>query len=259
MNYGLYVSASGMMTNLYRQDVFANNLANVETDGFKPRVPVIKQRDPAVVEKKLNSTLSKQMLDKLGGGVLVGPSRINFAPGQIKHTGQPLDIALTGRKTFFAVQYANDKGQPTVGLTRDGRLQRNGQGQLVTPAGDPILDPNDQPIVVSGAAPVSINAAGQVMQGGSEVAQIQVSRVADTSGLKKVGNDVFAMTGSKDPRTAVAHPSVRVGYVEGSGVDPIRALMQLISATKAVSGNATMIKYQDQMMGDAINQLGQVS
>ena len=259
MNYGLYVSASGMMNNLYRQDVFANNLANIETDGFKPRIPVTKQRDAEVVENKLSSTLSKRMLDQLGGGVLVGPSRINFAPGPLKHTGEPLDVALTGRNTFFAVRYAASDGQPTVGLTRDGRLSLNADGQLVTPAGDPILDSNDQPITVSGSAPVSINAQGQVMQAGTAVATLQVAKVGDTSTLEKIGNNVFAMTGGKDPRTIETNPIVRPGYIEGSGVDPIRALMRLMDASKAVSGNATMIKYQDQMMGGAINQLGKVT
>lgn len=259
MNYGLYVSASGMMTNLYRQDVFSNNLANVETDGFKPRVPVIKQRDAEVVEDKLSSTLSKRMLDQLGGGALVGPSRVNFAPGPLKHTGHPLDVALTGRHHFFAVRYAGSDGQPTVGLTRDGRLSTNADGTLVTPAGDPVLDANDQPIIVNTSAPVSINAQGQVMQNGSAVASLQVARVGDTSSLEKVGDNILAMPRNKDVRTIETKPNIRPGYLEASGVDPIHALMQLMAATKSISGNASMVKYQDQMMGGAINQLGKVT
>ena len=70
MNYGLYLSASGVLTNLYRQDVFSNNLANVETVGFKQDLPSIRQRAPESIEQQFGSDVSKRLLDKLGGGRL---------------------------------------------------------------------------------------------------------------------------------------------------------------------------------------------
>ena len=72
MNYGMYLSASGVLTNTYRQDVYANNLANAQTVGFKVDVPSIKQRDPESIEDDLGYSVSKDMLDRLGGGVLAG-------------------------------------------------------------------------------------------------------------------------------------------------------------------------------------------
>ena len=80
MNYGLYLSASGVLTNLYRQDVFANNLANSETVGFKPDSPTVRQREPEAIEDNLGLGASQRLLDKLGGGVLAGPQSIRFSP-----------------------------------------------------------------------------------------------------------------------------------------------------------------------------------
>ena len=87
MNYGLYLSASGVLTNTYRQDVFANNLANVETPGFKPDLPSIRQRDPEAIEDNLGFQGSNELLDRLGGGVLAGQQRINFNQGTLRPTG----------------------------------------------------------------------------------------------------------------------------------------------------------------------------
>lgn len=259
MNYGLYVSASGVLTNLYRQDVFANNLANVETTGFKPDIPAIRQRDPESIEDRLGYELSHRLLDRLGGGVLAGPQRISFSMGPLEKTSGPLDVALTQRDQFFAIEYHDPRtGQVQVQLTRDGRFIPNAQGELVTPAGHRVLDPMDQPIVLAPDAEAQIDPAGRIIQNGVEVARLQVARVTDLDALVKQGENRFTL---KNPqaRQVLPNPTVHAGFLEGSAVDPIDALMKLIAATKAVSGNARMIQYHDLLMDRAINTLGRVA
>lgn len=112
MNYGLYLSASGVLTNMYRQDVIANNLANVETVGFKLDLPSIRQRDPESIEDSFGSDVSKRLLDKLGGGVLAAQQRINFSPGPIEKTGAPLDVALDSPGAFFCGQRRQRSTKP---------------------------------------------------------------------------------------------------------------------------------------------------
>lgn len=258
MNYGLYVSASGVLTNMYRQDVFANNLANVETAGFKPDVPAIRQRDPEVIEDQLGGELSQRLLDRLGGGVLAGPQRIDFTPGPLQKTGNPLDVALHEPDQFFAVRVTGPNGKEQVQLTRDGRFTRNGQGELVMPDGHRVLDVDDQPIVVPGDAPVTIDPVGRVIQHGEEIARLQVARIEEPGRLTKQGGNRFAFAGS-DPRQVLDNPTVQPGFVESSGVDPITALMNLIASTKAVSGNAEMLRYHDMLMDRAVNTLGRVA
>lgn len=261
MNYGLYLSASGVLTNLYRQDVFSNNLANVETVGFKQDLPSIRQRDPESVEEQFGSDVSKRLLDRLGGGVLAGQQRIGFTPGPTRNTGAPLDVALDSPDTFFAIGVDDAQtGQSATRLTRDGRFSRNDEGYLVTvTGGHSVLDTNDRPIRVDDDAPVTIDKSGRVLQQGEEIAQLQVTSVTDTNRLVKEGQNLFRFDGPEDLRKPADLATVRPGFVEASGVDPIKALMQLISATKAVTANGNMIRYHDLLMDRAVNVLGRVA
>lgn len=259
MNYGLYLSASGVLTNMYRQDVFANNLANTETAGFKIDLPAIRQRDPQAIEGQFGGDVSQRLLERLGGGVLAGPQRISFAPAPLQKTDNPLDVALTEENQFFALRVDNPRtGAAETQFTRDGRFTRNAAGELVTVAGHRVLDVNDQPIVVPGDAPAEVDPAGRVIQGGAEVARIQVAHVADTDQLAKRGGNRFALENA-GAKQVVAQPDVQAGFIESSGVDPIKALMQMIGATKSVSGNAEMIRYHDMLMDRAVNTLGRLA
>lgn len=259
MNYGLYLSASGVLTNLYRQDVFANNLANLETVGFKPDLPSIRQREPEAVEDLAPLDASNDLLERLGGGVLAERQRINFSTARLEQTGNPLDAALFEDNRFFAVRDTNAQGETSVRLTRDGRFHVNAQGTLTLPSGQAVLDVNDQPITLSRAAgPARIEADGSITQNGETVARVQIARVDDTEALAKAGEGLFRMTGS-DLRKADPMAQVRPGYVEGSGVDPFKALMDLTAATKSATGNADMIRYHDSLMDKAVNTFGRVS
>jgi len=258
MNYGLYLSASGVLTNTYRQDVFANNLANVETPGFKPDMPSIRQRDPEAIEDNLGFEGSNELLDHLGGGVLAGRQRINFAQGAYRATHNPLDAALTDKNQFFAVQITDSNtGKTQVRLTRDGRFTLNGARELVTQSGKRVLDTSDQPIILDGPGRARIAGNGQVMLNDQPIAQLQVAKVDNLDGLTKRGQGLFVFEGA-DPREAVKVPDIKPGYVEASGVDPITTMMQVVAATKAATGNANMIKYHDQVLDRAVNTLGRV-
>lgn len=261
MNYGLYLSASGVLTNLYRQDVFSNNLANVETVGFKQDLPSIRQRDAEAVEEQFGSDVSKRLLDRLGGGVLAGRQRIGFNPGAMRKTGGPLDVALDSPDAFFAIGIENTPaGQSPIRLTRDGRFSRNHEGYLVTVAGGHrVLDTNDLPIRLNSDAPVTIDKSGRVLQQGAAVAQVQVTSVTDTRRLVKDGQNLFRFDGPDDLRRPALLATVRPGFVEASGVDPIKTLMQLIAATKSVTANGNMIRYHDLLMDRAVNVLGRVA
>ena len=260
MNYGLYLSASGVLTNLYRQDVYANNLANVKTVGFKRDLAAARQRDPESVEDQLGGRVSNRLLDRLGGGVLAARGRISFAPGSLQETGSDLDMALTGRNTFFAVAATDASGAEQVRLTRDGRFARDPNGQLVTVAGGhKVLDDKGQPISLPPVGKVHVDEAGNISVGEDQVATMQVASVADTTQLTKRGQGLFAWQGNVDPRQPAETPDVRQGFVETSGVDPIMALMDLINATKAVTSNANLIRYHDLLMDRAVNTLGSVA
>ena len=260
MNYGLYLSASGVLTNLYRQDVYANNLANAQTVGFKPDVPALSYRPVEAVEDDLGFELSHDLLDRLGGGVFAGDQRIKFTQSNLEMTGRDLDVALVEPKQFFVVSAIDAAtNQSSIMLTRDGRFAVNESGELVTATqGHHVLDRNDAPIQL-GPGPVRVDSTGRIFQDGQIVAQLQVSQVNDTNGLVKHGQSLFRMAGDNMTRQVVQGAAVKSRFVENSGTDPIMALMKLIDSTKSATGNATMIRYHDLLMEQAVNVLGRVS
>lgn len=259
MNYGLYLSASGVLTNSYRQDVFANNLANVNTVGFKPDLPTLAQRQPEAIEDAVPYGTAHDLLDRLGGGVLAGQQRVNFAAGPIELTGRDLDVALTDTNSFLTVEHVDPQsGEASARLTRDGRLAVSGEGFLVNATGHRVLGPGDQPIALSANAATTVTPDGRLQQNGADVGVLQVATVNDTDRLEKTGANLFTFAGP-DPRTPNLTPNLRVGALESSGTSAIGTMMQIMATTKAATANANLIKYHDTLMDRAVNTLGRVA
>ncbi|MEM1108317.1 MAG: flagellar hook-basal body complex protein [Planctomycetota bacterium] len=259
MNYGLYLSASGVLTNSYRQDVFANNLANVNTVGFKPDLPVITARPAEAIEDHSPFGTANALLDRLGGGVLAGPQRTSFAPAPVEQTGRDLDVAFTDATSFLAVQDIDpNTGEASVRLTRDGRLGVDGHGFVVTATGHRVLGNNDRPISVQPGVKLTVTGDGRLQQDGSEVGQLQVATVADTTQLQKAGANLFAFAGN-DPRSRNDSPNLRVGALESSGTNAIRTMMAVMASGRASQSNGRMIQHHDQMMDRTVNTFGRVA
>lgn len=261
MQHGMRISASGAMVSLYRTDVAAANLANVNTVGFKPDSASPVGRAVVREEDNLPFLPSDPLLEQLGAGVLSGPMRTSFEQGPLQTTGNDLDVAIEG-EGFFLVSVATPEGEQTR-LTRDGRLTRDDLGRLVQSAsGLPVLSPGGGPIVLP-EGPVTIDAQGFMYDAeGNVQAQLGVVRVADPSMLRKHGEGLYAAP-PEVLASAAAQPlatGVRVhqGMVEGSAVDPIRAMMAVTTAGKAVASNTRMIGYHDQILNQVINTFARV-
>jgi len=259
MSYGLYLSASGVLANLYRQDVFANNLANEATVGFKVDTPMVRQRPPEVTEGGFFPGDSNALLDRLGGGVFAGPQEIRWAPGE-PVAGGPLDIYLNKPNHFLVVGSPTDPAAQR--LTRYGSFNLNRRSQLVTANdGTLVLDVNDQPIVATGAGEVSITARGEVIQGVDRqvIGRLKIVAVDPLDQLAKDGANRFRVKGDiQQVATPVEDATVTPRHLEASGTNPIETLMNIVNATKAVTGNGNMIRYHDLMMDRAVNTLGRV-
>lgn len=249
MIYGLYLSASGVAANSYRQDVIANNLANSETVGFKRDIANFKQRLMASQERRSPGSWSDSALEGLGGGLLAMPTRTDFSPGSIQDTGSPLDVAIQG-EGFFAVK----EGDQTM-LTRAGRFSVNRDGKLVLSSGQQVLSNASQPITLSTTAPLSIGSDGQITQNGQPVAQLGVFNVEDKSALTKVGGDLL------NPGDSVLQPvaaKLRSQFIEGSNVDPATEMAVLMDSQRQIEANANMIHMQDETLQRLVNDVGKI-
>ncbi len=259
MNYGMQISASGALTAMYRQDVLANNLANVNTSGFKPDIPHARQRDAVRQEDGLSFMPSNDLLERLGGGVQLSPTQTKFEQGPIEMTGNPLDLAIKG-DGFFVVRAQTSGSTDRMRLTRDGRMTLNSSGRLVlASSGMPVMDVQNRPIDLTGSGKITISSDGKISQGGVEVAQINMIDVPDRTALHKVGDNLFQATADAMASATHAKGTMLQGAKEGSAVDPIRAMLDMQEAARASTANLNMITYQDRMNDRAISQFGSMN
>ena len=258
MNYGLYISASGALTAQGRLDVWSNNLANINTTAFKPDRAGVRQRDAARVEDRLPFLPSNRLLEKLGAGVLMTPTRTDFSPGGIETTRSPLDVAIDGRG-FLVVDGGQGRGDERLRLSRDGRLTLDQSGRLVRIAdGKPVLDDRNQPITLDRSAPVNITGDGRIVQNEAVVATLGFVTPRDETTLVKSGGGLYAMSAGR-AGLGRGEGQIRQFALERSGVEAFSAIMGVTRAASAIEGNARMIQMHYDTIGRAVNTLGRIA
>jgi flagellar basal-body rod protein FlgF len=252
MIYGLWLSAAGLQVNEYRQAVIANNLANVDTAGFKRDLAVFRERLTESRSGTGRMGLSDPVLDDLSGGTWLNPTATDFSQGPLEGGG-PLDVAMEG-DGFFTVQADKE-----VRYTRDGRFTLTAGGDLVTVAGGyKVLDRSGQPIHLGQieTGEVLVDGGGRIQVDGREAATLGVTDFADRRLLVKAGRDTFDGRYAKPVK---ATGVVRQGHYEGSSVEPTTEMVNMIEAARLYQLNATLISLQDGMAGRAVNDVGRVA
>jgi len=245
--YGLYLSADGAHAQARRLEVIANNLANVDTVGFKRDLAIFQARYAEEIAQGVDVPGSGSIND-VGGGTMLLQTQTDFSPGPVKRTGMPTDVAIDG-DGFFVVR----KGDQNY-LTRAGNFRLTDRGELVTQQGYPVLSETGAPVVIDMAAgPFQITPDGVVRQRGAAVA-LALVRPAPNSGLVKVGENLFRPQGDPQPLPA-GQRRVAAGYLEMSGVRPTSEMVQLIEATRAIEANLQLMQAHDQMLSGLVNRL----
>ncbi|MBX3323782.1 MAG: flagellar hook-basal body complex protein [Phycisphaeraceae bacterium] len=253
MYYGIDIASSGVLTSLARLDAMANNLANIDTVGYKPVEAATMQRDHARREDGLHFLPSNALLERLGGGLLLAPSRVSFRQGTIDTTGNELDLAIEG-EGFLVARTSSDANADSIALTRDGRMTLDDRGRLVlASSGNPIIDTAGRPIRLIENTPVEIDNRGFIRQDGNIVAQLRFVDLPDRRALRPIGDTLFALDAAAAGNLRPATGRITQRAVEGSAVDQVRALLAVQSASSAVGANIGTISYQDRMVERAIN------
>ncbi|MDP1660503.1 MAG: flagellar hook-basal body protein [Phycisphaerales bacterium] len=256
MNYGLYISTSGMFTALHRMDTAANNLANSETSGFKPDLAATMARKAVRPEDNVWNLPSNEMLENLGGGVLLAPTATNFGQGIIESSASDLHVAIQG-DGFMTVD--GPDGEPR--LTRDGRLAINELGMIVqASSGLKVLDEGGYGIRTSlGAGPITIGADGTVRQAGGVIpGKIALVKPEDERSLKKEGQSLYSLNEGTSTIPATGSSIVQRA-LERSGVDAVSAMLEISAADRAVTSNGKMITLYDDLMNRAISTFGRLA
>lgn len=248
MSYGMYISAEGANSQAQRLEVIANNIANVDTAGFKQDVPTFQARFAEAIQRGTAQSGSKSNTD-VGGGVKVIDTATDFSPGVFKPTGNDFDFAING-KGFFSVKTAD--GQ--VNYTRAGNFTLDRTGRLVTENGlRPVLDQAGNEIVMATNVPFSVSPDGFISQAGN-VRALGISEPKSKGDLVKAGSNMFRSLAPVDA-VPLAARQVRQGYLEMSGANSINQMMAMIESTRGFEANTQMIQNQDSMTGTLISRV----
>ncbi len=240
-------------TTLERQlEVIANNIANVNTTGYKA--------DQSLFEEFLTSGAHEDNFigkDRRVSYVQDRGTYRDFSQGALQQTSNPLDIAIDG-DAFLAVQATGGER-----YTRDGNLQLNGQGQLVTAGGEPVLgtsgpitfQPTDHDINISPDGTITVveaNARADTIRG-----KLRLVSFSDQQSLQKQGNNLYAASNG-----AAAQPdlkaTIKQGYIEKSNVNSVAEMGRMIEVSRTYTQIANLLQQQSDLHKNAINQLAEI-
>lgn len=247
MPYGMYISAEGAQAQSQRLQVIANNLANVETPGFKRDVATFQARFAEAIQRGEDFAGSRTRND-VGGGVKIIGTQTDYSGGTLRNTKMPTDFAING-DGFFQVRGA-DGG---TYLTRAGNFTLDAQGRLLTQDDLPVLDDGGAEIVIDATRPWELYPHGRIDQDGSSVG-IGLVRPPSLGDLVKVGANLFRPLSSGAP-VPESERDIRQGFLEESGANPTREMMAMIETTRAFEANTKLIQYQDGMIGGLVNRV----
>ena len=247
MPYGFYISAEGANAQSSRLDVIANNLANVDTVGFKRELACFQARYAEGIDKGMAIPGSGNLED-VGGGVLFRQTKTDFSAGAVKQTKNPANVAIMG-DGFFTVK----KGDETF-LTRAGNFEINSRGELVTPQGYAVLDESGGPVIINPEVKQwDISDTGAMRQPGN-TQNLAIVKPAANENLVKYGDNLFRSATRPEP-VLPAERRVVSGCLEMSAVSPTLEMTAMIEASRYFEANVNMMKTQDQILGSLISRV----
>lgn len=257
MRESMYSALFGAMSNEHRLDAIANNLANVNTTGYKKDQHAFHDTFQRFAHDYLTDTRQNlqeshmwpkpyvQARPRLSG------QYNDLSQGSLQSTGNPLDVALVG-DGFFKVRTPNGDF-----MTRSGSFTMADDGRLLTEQGFEVLG-GDSPITIPPANRVTIDANGAIFADGNQVGAFDLVNVSDPKALEKTGKNLFQIKkGSRATETPTEGLSVQQGYLEKANVEIVGELVNMMEAQRAFEIYQKIMTTTDSMESLAINKVGQ--
>jgi flagellar basal-body rod protein FlgG len=253
----LYSSAAGMQSQQLNLDVISNNLANVNTTGFKESRPqfedLLYDTTKSAGSQQGGGNMLPTSLQVGQGAVPVATERI-FTQGEMQQTGGDLDVAIKGNG-FFQVQLPDG----SFGYTRDGSFKIDASGRVVTNAGYPVQ--GGFPAVPQGTTKITITSSGALTYqtpSGDTNGQVQMARFINPGGLDAAGHNIYKETKASgspelgDPAQN-GFGELQQGFLELSNVSVVQEMVNLIMAQRAYEVNSKAVQAADEMMQQSNN------
>ena len=244
MEVSLYSAAAAMNATERWQDLVADNLSSASVPGA---------RQQEISFSAVQAGLASATPGSAGDGYVIpfAGSSTNYSQGELKPTGNKMDLALEG-PGFFGVQLPDG----STAYTRDGEFKLNSQGQLVSKQGYPVastggaltFDPNN-------TAPIDISPSGEVSQGADIKGQIAVTEFGNMKAVTMGRGGLFTADAATAAPKAATTTGVRQGFVEASNTSPTLAMASLITAMRMFETNQKVMTMQSDRMSKAITEL----
>ena len=255
---GIYSSAQGMISQSFRQDVIANNLANVNTTGFKKDLAIFEElrindkKEKPICRACKNHEKEKDKMKKYEpiykrNYPLISETFTNFRQGSMKKSDNPLDVAISG-DGFFVVK--TPEGER---YTRNGSFSISDDGKLITKEGYEVV--GDGGAIEVNGKNVVIGKDGTVTVDGDNKGKLKIVTFEDKRNLMKIGGALFRKSSLSVEKKA-ENISVLQGYTEESNVNSVKSMVNMIDAYRAYESNQKAITSQDETLGKAVNDVG---
>jgi len=244
---GIYTALSGLNLHEIKQAILANNIANIDTPGFKKGIFSIEGGGMAELFRFVPGE-HPAFVGKLP--LVVQPQvefTTDFSQGRLEMTGNPLDLAIEG-EGFFVVMTGEGEA-----YTRAGNFLRSADGRLVTPGGYPVQGEGGD-LVLPPQGEVVVDEEGNVRVGEEVVGKLRIVRFADPGLLEKQGENLFRAPGGVVPEVAQRY-TVRQGFLERSNVEIVEAMVRMIEALREYELTQRAVMAQDETLEKAVNDI----
>ena len=250
MNRGIYTAAGGMITETYRTDTIANNLANSNTAGYKKDINISVDFHKMLIERINDGQYPHPQVGILGTGAVSWENYVVHQNGSIQDTGDPLNVAISG-SGYFSVDTPGG-----VRYTRNGSFTLSDDGTLVTQDGYAVLGVGGARITAIDNQPITIGDTGIVYNGQQQIGQLDIIDVADKRAMTKEAGVFFRLenNAAQLPFTG----KVSSGMLEMSNVNIIEEMVNLIGSYRAYEINAKAVQTHDQLNEKAVNDVGKM-
>lgn len=245
---GMTTAARSMTVQMAKTDIVANNLANADTTGFKRDVHTVHSFKDVLLDRIEARPNYGRSIGYLGFGASSGPKAVDFSPGGIVTTGNPLDLAIDG-DGFFVVETPSG-----VCVTRDGSFTLNDMGELVTKSGYRVVG-EDGPLQIP-PGELLIRSSGDIFVDGEHVGRLTVWRV-DANALRKQGGNLYAVS----PDAEIEEPDdagIIQGSLERSNVNVVREMLDMIVGMRNFEACQRVLRSYDMTLDKCVNELGKV-
>lgn len=247
---GLYIAGTGMLVERSRMDTIANNIVNVETQGFKQDTVITKSFREMLINRLNDASLSGGSVEvgPLSPGVYVDEMITSFKQGSPEPTELNTDLCVIG-PAYFVVEMQDGEVQ----YTRAGNFSIDMEGNLLDAYGNFVLDDSDGHIQVE-SDNFKVTETGEIIENGETVATLKLVEFEDQTKLRKVGNNYYIEGEGSNPQEAEAS-TVLQRYLEGSNVNIAQEMVNMIITNRAYESNQRAARMIDETLQKTVNEI----